>query len=139
MLQRALNISRDTLEEGQAEFLHQAVDDILDAYRLPSRKSNREKIHYYIERDLVGYGLIDTMMHDPNIEDVSCDGPGVEVFVYHRRFESLRTNVLWSDEFELERYIIRMAQRCGKHISIAEPLLDATLMDGSRIVMTLGR
>ncbi|MCS5525133.1 MAG: type II/IV secretion system ATPase subunit, partial [Candidatus Poseidoniia archaeon] len=129
----------ETLEEGQDEFLHQAVDDILDAYRLPSRKSNREKIHYYIERDLVGYGLIDTMMHDPNIEDVSCDGPGVEVFVYHRRFESLRTNVLWTDEFELERYIIRMAQRCGKHISIAEPLLDATLMDGSRIVMTLGR
>ena len=139
VLQRALNISRETIEEGQDEFLHQAVDDILDAYRLPSRKSNREKIHYYIERDLVGYGLIDTMMHDPNIEDVSCDGPGVEVFVYHRRFESLRTNVLWTDEFELERYIIRMAQRCGKHISIAEPLLDATLMDGSRIVMTLGR
>jgi flagellar protein FlaI len=79
------------------------------------------------------------MMRDPNIEDVSCDGPGVEIFVYHRRFESLRTNVMWEDELELEQYIIRMAQRCGKHISIAEPLLDATLMDGSRIVMTLGR
>ena len=78
-------------------------------------------------------------MQDPNIEDVSCDGPGVEIFVYHRRFESLRTNVMWEDELELEQYIIRMAQRCGKHISIAEPLLDATLMDGSRIVMTLGR
>ena len=50
-----------------------------------------------------------------------------------------RTNVMWEDELELEQYIIRMAQRCGKHISIAEPLLDATLMDGSRIVMTLGR
>ncbi|MDG1544831.1 MAG: type II/IV secretion system ATPase subunit, partial [Candidatus Poseidoniia archaeon] len=86
-----------------------------------------------------GYGKIDTMMRDPNIEDVSCDGPGVEIFVYHRRFESLRTNVMWEDEYELEQYIIRMAQRCGKHISIAEPLLDATLMDGSRIVMTLGR
>jgi flagellar protein FlaI len=106
---------------------------------LKSRKSNRAKIHYYIERDLIGYGKVDTMMRDPNIEDVSCDGPGVEIFVYHRRFESLRTNVMWEDELVLESYIIRMAQRCGKHISIAEPLLDATLMDGSRIVMTLGR
>ena len=88
---------------------------------------------------MIGYGKIETMMRDPNIEDVSCDGPGVEIFVYHRRFESLRTNVMWEDELELEQYIIRMAQRCGKHISIAEPLLDATLMDGSRIVMTLGR
>jgi len=139
VLQRALNIERDTLDESQEDFLKQAVDDILDSYRLKSRKSNREKIHYYIERDLIGYGKIDTMMRDPNIEDVSCDGPGVEIFVYHRRFESLRTNVMWQDEYELEQYIIRMAQRCGKHISIAEPLLDATLMDGSRIVMTLGR
>ena len=139
VLQRALNIERETLDETQEEFLKQAVDDILDSYRLKSRKSNREKIHYYIERDLIGYGKIDTMMRDPNIEDVSCDGPGVEIFVYHRRFESLRTNVMWEDEYELEQYIIRMAQRCGKHISIAEPLLDATLMDGSRIVMTLGR
>jgi len=139
VLQRALNIDRDTLDETQEDFLKQAVDDILDSYRLKSRKSNRAKIHYYIERDLIGYGKIDTMMRDPNIEDVSCDGPGVEIFVYHRRFESLRTNVMWEDEQELENYIIRMAQRCGKHISIAEPLLDATLMDGSRIVMTLGR
>jgi flagellar protein FlaI len=139
VLQRALNIDRETLDETQEDFLKQAVDDILDSYRLKSRKSNREKIHYYIERDLIGYGKIDTMMKDPNIEDVSCDGPGVEIFVYHRRFESLRTNVMWEDELELEQYIIRMAQRCGKHISIAEPLLDATLMDGSRIVMTLGR
>ena len=139
VLQRALNIERETLDESQEDFLKQAVDDILDSYRLKSRKSNREKIHYYIERDLIGYGKIDTMMRDPNIEDVSCDGPGVEIFVYHRRFESLRTNVMWEDEYELEQYIIRMAQRCGKHISIAEPLLDATLMDGSRIVMTLGR
>ncbi|PBO81802.1 MAG: hypothetical protein COC13_00565, partial [Methanobacteriota archaeon] len=139
VLQRALNINRETMDESQDEFLKQAVDDILDRYRLKSRKSNRDKIHYYIERDLIGYGKVDTMMRDPNIEDVSCDGPGVEIFVYHRRFESLRTNVMWEDEHELESYIIRMAQRCGKHISIAEPLLDATLMDGSRIVMTLGR
>jgi len=139
VLQRALNINRETLDDSQEDFLKQAVDDILDSYRLKSRKSNREKIHYYIERDLIGYGLVETMMRDPNIEDVSCDGPGVEIFVYHRRFESLRTNVMWEDELELESYIIRMAQRCGKHISIAEPLLDATLMDGSRIVMTLGR
>ena len=139
VLQRALNINRETLEETQEDFLKQAVDDILDSYRLKSRKSNRAKIHYFIERDLIGYGKIDTMMRDPNIEDVSCDGPGVEIFVYHRRFESLRTNVMWEDELVLEQYIIRMAQRCGKHISIAEPLLDATLMDGSRLVMTLGR
>ena len=71
VLQRALNIERETLDESQEDFLKQAVDDILDSYRLKSRKSNRDKIHYYIERDLIGYGKIDTMMQDPNIEAVS--------------------------------------------------------------------
>ena len=49
VLQRALNINRETLDETQEDFLKQAVDDILDSYRLPSRKSNRAKIHYYID------------------------------------------------------------------------------------------
>jgi len=139
VLIRAFNIDRDILDEDQGDFLKQAVDDIIDGYRLKSRRSNRDKIHYMIHRDMVGYGKIDVLMKDPNIEDVSCDGPNVETYVYHRRFESLRTNVIWTDEHVLEQYIIRLAQRCGKHISVAEPLLDATLMDGSRIVMTLGR
>ena len=64
VLQRALNINRETLDETQEEFLKQAVDDILDSYRLKSRKSNRAKIHYFIERDLIGYGKIDTMMNN---------------------------------------------------------------------------
>ncbi|HID73824.1 MAG TPA: hypothetical protein EYP43_02100, partial [Thermoplasmata archaeon] len=98
-----------------------------------------EKVFYYVRRDLIGYGRIDPLMLDPNIEDVSCDGPEIPVFIYHRRHESLESNIMWPDEFELESYIIRLAQRCGKHISVAEPLLDATLMDGSRVVMTLGK
>ena len=70
VLQRALNIDRETMDESQEDFLKQAVDDILNSYRLKSRKSNREKIHYFIERDMIGYGRGDTMMRDPNIEDV---------------------------------------------------------------------
>jgi len=139
VLIRAFNISKENLDEDQEEFLKQATNDIINAYNLSVKNSNADKIHYYIKRDLLGYGKMDVMMHDANIEDVSCDGPGVELYVYHRRYESMRTNIVWTDEMELEQYIIRLAQRCGKHISVAEPLLDSTLMDGSRIVMTLGR
>ncbi len=139
VLIRAFNISKENLEEEQEDFLVEATADIINAYNLSVKNSNADKIHYYIKRDLLGYGKMDVMMNDPNIEDVSCDGPGVELYVYHRRYESMRTNIIWTDELELEQYIIRLAQRCGKHISVAEPLLDSTLMDGSRIVMTLGR
>ena len=62
----------------------------------------------------------------------------IPIFGYHRKFESVETTIKWETDEELEAYIIKLAQRCGKHISVAEPLLDATLMDGSRIVMKLG-
>ena len=86
VLTRALNIDVETLEMEQSDFLDKAVDDILDSYKLKSRLSHREKIHYFIKRDLLGYGKVDVLMKDPNIEDVSCDGPNVDIFVYHRRF-----------------------------------------------------
>ena len=54
------------------------------------------------------------------------------------KFESVETTCVWETDDELESYVIKLAQRCGKHISVADPLLDATLMDGSRIVMKLG-
>ena len=98
-----------------------------------------QKILYYVKRDLVGYGRIDVLMHDPDIEDISVDGPFIPIYIYHRRHENMETNLAWNLEDELDSYVIRLAQRCGKHISVAKPVIDATLMDGSRIIMKYGR
>ena len=99
----------------------------------------RSKIFYYLKRDLIGYGKMDVLMNDANVEDVSFGRHQYSNFKHHRKFESVETTIAWPDDVELESYVIKLAQRCGKHISVAEPLLDATLMDGSRIVMKLGR
>ena len=90
-------------------------------------------------RDFLGYGPIDVMMRDPMIEDISCDGPGIPIYLFHRKYESVRTTVRFLDEDELDSFVIRLAQRSRKHISVADPLLDATLPDGSRLQATLSR
>ena len=108
------------------------------SYGMKINKKSKSKLFYYLRRDLLGYGKMDVLMSDPNIEDVSLDGVNIPIFGYHRKFESVETTIKWETDEELEAYIIKLAQRCGKHISVAEPLLDATLMDGSRIVMKLG-
>lgn len=77
-------------------------------------------------------------MRDRNVEDISCDGPGVPVFVYHRRHRDLETNVVFEEE-ELNSFVVRAAQQAGKHVSVANPLVDASLADGSRVQLTLGR
>ncbi|MFY1643908.1 type II/IV secretion system ATPase subunit, partial [Methanoculleus bourgensis] len=71
-------------------------------------------------------------------EDISCDGVGSTIFVYHTTYESMKTSLVYRDAAELDSFVTKLAQRAGKYISIAEPMLDATMSDGSRIQMTLG-
>src|SRR5207249_1740962 len=90
-------------------------------------------------RDFLGFGRVDILLRDGMIEDISCDGPRIPIYLFHRKYESLRTDLVYEDEMELDGFVVRLAQRCGKHISVADPLLDATLPDGSRLQATLKR
>jgi len=94
------------------------------------------KIGYYIERNIVGYGPIDPLMRDPNIEDISCVGPGIPVYVWHRKYEYIPTTVVFKTSQELDEFVVKLAHLAGKHISVAYPILDAILPGGHRIAAT---
>lgn len=95
------------------------------------------KLEYLLARDFVGYGRIDGIKHDASVEDISCDGYNSPVFVYHSEYEQLITNINHG-EGELDRFVVKLAQRSGKSISKRHPQVDATLPDGSRAQLTLG-
>ncbi|GGN92564.1 type II/IV secretion system ATPase subunit [Haloarcula pellucida] len=97
-----------------------------------------ERLLYELERDFLGYERIDAIKHDINVEDVSCDGYDSPVFVYHTEYENVITNVT-HDETGLDNFVVKLAQRSGKGISKRRPQVDATLPDGSRAQLTLGR
>ena len=139
ILVKSLNANIEDIDADPKVYLRTAMDKVIKAYGMKISKRSKSKLFYYLNRDLIGYGLMDVLMNDPNVEDISLDGTNVPIFAYHRKFESVETTVVWETDEVLEAYVIKLAQRCGKHISVAEPLLDATLMDGSRIVMKLGR
>ncbi|MFB6220245.1 MAG: ATPase, T2SS/T4P/T4SS family, partial [Halolamina sp.] len=97
-----------------------------------------EKLLYYLERDFIGYERIDGIKHDINVEDISCDGYNTPVFVYHSEYDSIISNIYHGEE-ELDDFVVKLAQRSGKGISKRRPQVDATLPDGSRAQLTLGR
>jgi flagellar protein FlaI len=133
-----LEIDTDELDnKGSDEYLLDKLDLIYDEYNIKTSDESRKKIYYYIGKTSLGLGKIDPLMKDPNIEDISCDGTNVPLFLYHRKYGSLKSNISFEDDTELSSYIFKLAQKCGKHISIADPMLDATMPDGSRIQMTL--
>ena len=135
---RSLTANIEEIDADPIAYLRTAMDKVIKSYGMKINKKAKSKLFYYLRRDLVGYGQMDVLMNDANVEDISLDGTNVPIFAYHRKFESVETTCVWETDEELESYVIKLAQRCGKHISVAEPLLDATLMDDSRIVMKLG-
>jgi flagellar protein FlaI len=130
--------TKDLTKEAAHKAIRGAVDTVLSDYGISLTPVAREKILYNIEKEFLGDGLVDPIMHDKYIEDISCDGVNIPIFVYHTSYENTKTNLMYKQAEDLDSFVTKMAQRAGKHISIAEPILDATMPDGSRIQMTLG-
>jgi len=98
-----------------------------------------KKIMYYLERDIAGYGKIDPLMFDPYVEDISCSGVNKPIFLWHRKYENIKTNVYFRDEEELEDFVMKIVHKAGKHVSIAFPIVDVTLPGKHRLAVSYGR
>jgi len=131
--------TKDISKEEAQRKLRASADDIIVDFGIKLAPEQREKIHYNMYKDFLGDGLIDPIMHDKYIEDISCDGINVPLFAFHASYESMKTTLSYNKSDELDSFVTKLAQRAGKYISIAEPILDATMQDGSRIQMTLGQ
>ncbi|MCZ7372322.1 MAG: type II/IV secretion system ATPase subunit, partial [Candidatus Methanoperedens sp.] len=126
------------IEEDKDKVLTNKVKQVIKDYAIDITPLTLEKVLYYTRRDFIKFGKIDPLMHDNRIEDVSANGHDIPIYLYHKKYTNIPTNIYYNER-ELDSYVIRLAQRCGKHISIAEPMVDATMPDGSRIQMTLGK
>jgi flagellar protein FlaI len=140
LLNEILELKATELKSKKAakEYLLKKCDEILTHYNFKIDQKTKNKLLYYIVRDNLGLGKIDALMHDPLIEDISCDGVNVNVYLWHRKYESIPTNIRFDTADELDDYALRLSYLCGSHVSIAQPMLDASLPDGSRLNLTYG-
>jgi flagellar protein FlaI len=124
------------------KFFAEEAKKIVDKYRislgwLPD--VSWYKILYHAERDLVGFGRIDPLMRDPNIEDISCDGVNKSVYVWHRSYESIETNLEFETDEELDNMVVKLVHMAGKHVSSAFPIVDASLPGKHRLAVCYRR
>ena len=127
----------DDGDDREAVFETKAREIITDHAAATVDPGTLRKLKYYLLRDFVHLGPIDPIMRDPNIEDVSCDGVDIPVYVYHFEHRDLPTNITF-DSQQLSSFALRLAQRAGEQISVSEPLMDGTLPGGSRVQLTFG-
>jgi len=129
-------------EETLSESFHRQLPSILAKYPkmfMGITPVGMRKIQYCLEQSVVGYGKIDPVMYDPNVEDISCGGLDKPIFLWHRVYENIKTNIFFDDEEELNNFVMKIVHKAGKHVSIAFPIVDVTLPGKHRLAVTYGR
>ena len=129
-------------DETLSESFHAQMPEIIDLHQKVFKDLSPislRKILYYLERNIVGYGKIDPLMFDPYVEDISCSGVNKHIFLWHRRYENIRTSIFFKEEQKLNDFVMKIVHKAGKHVSIAFPIVDVTLPGQHRLAVSYGK
>jgi len=135
---RAPLMYTDADESSTEEALVSELSRLLETYGIEVGMRTFYGLFYYLKRDFRDFGKLDPLLNDGHIEDISCDGYELPIFVYHDDYTDIETNISFGQQ-ELDNFVIRLAQQSGQHISVGDPMVEATLEDGSRAELSLGR
>jgi flagellar protein FlaI len=124
-------------EARMEKYLRDELEKIFKKLNKKVELGAQEKFVYYLKRDFLGYGKIDIMMRDPNIEDISCNGLDTPLYIWHRVHESIPSNLKFDSRSELSTIVTRLAYKTGRQISVARPIMEGTLPEGYRVHLTL--
>ena len=132
---RSIMLYDRTRKSDEIKFEYETVYRIITKLEPSINKRRTGVICYYLERNFHGYGRLDPLMHDENIEDITCNGPDIPLFIYHRKYANLPVNIMFNGE-DLNRYVLKIAQKADKQLSLTSPLVDAALPGGARAQIT---
>ncbi len=137
-LQEMLNISLFVNKSGEnlEEYLDKIAKLIISENAMKVSEQSYDKLFYYLYRNFFGLNEIEALMQDYFIEDIQCNGVGQPIYLVHRIFRNIRTTIQFKDMDKLSSFVEKLAQKTGRYISYASPLLDGTLPDGSRVNAT---
>jgi len=118
------------------EYIDKTSRLLIEELNLQIDEESYKKIFYYLFRDFAGLNKIEPLMRDFFIEDIECNGVDTPVYIVHRIYRNIRTNIKFKSLEKLASFVEKLAQRTGRYISYASPLLDGSLPDGSRVNAT---
>ncbi|VVB80253.1 Type II/IV secretion system protein [uncultured archaeon] len=140
-LREMINVSTVMSQDGQDSetYLDKLLRLVISESALEVSEESYDKIFYFLYRNFFGLNEIEGLMHDYFIEDIQCNGIGQPVFIVHRIFRNIKTKLQFNDMEKLASFVEKLAQKCGRYISYASPVLDGTLPDGSRVNATYSK
>ncbi|MDO8564153.1 MAG: type II/IV secretion system ATPase subunit [Nanoarchaeota archaeon] len=128
-----VNVAVEKSVEATTIYVDKTARLLIEELNIKISDDSYNKLFYYLFRDFIGLNMVDPLLRDYFIEDIECNGVNSPVYVIHRSYRNLRTNLVFKDIDELASFVEKLAQRTGRYISYAQPLLDGSLPDGSRV------
>ncbi|MEM0372331.1 MAG: CpaF family protein [archaeon] len=127
---------RDTIQ--RRNFYFRRVKEIID--NSPELGVPRSKVDFYsdmVVREMIGYGILDVLTQDDQLEEIMVIGPEKPVYIFHREFGMMKTNIMFGNDVEIRNLVDRIARQVNRRVDMQNPLLDARLPDGSRVNATI--
>jgi archaeal flagellar protein FlaI len=131
-----VNVVVEKTQQAVLEYLDKTARLLIEELGLKVTQSMYHKLFYYMYRDFVGFNEVDPLINDYFIEDIECNGVDTPVYIVHRVYRNIKTNITFKDIDELAAFVEKLAQRTGRYVSYAQPILDGSLPDGSRVNAT---
>ena len=90
-----------------------------------------------LTQEMLGLGEMELILADDNLEEVVVNSADEPIWVYHKKHNWLKTNVVIQSEEQIHNYASIIGRKVGKQISNLDPLMDAHLLSGNRVNATL--
>ncbi len=131
-----LNVIIEKTQDALIEYIDKTARLLITELNIKVEERAYKKIFYYLFRDFIGLNKIEPLLKDYYIEDIECNGINTPIYIIHRTYRNLRTNIKFSSIDKLASFVEKLAQRAGRYVSYADPILDGSLPDGSRVNAT---
>ncbi|MEA3229418.1 MAG: type II/IV secretion system ATPase subunit [archaeon] len=134
-----VQLSKLNTRDELFQYLKKNVRYIIIEKGIILKEGEITKIMYYIFRNFVGLNEAEPLLHDNFIEDIGDDGVDVPIFIFHKKMGHIKTSITLNNYDSASSFVVKLAERCGRYISYAEPFLDGSLPDGSRVQATYSK
>jgi flagellar protein FlaI len=137
---RLITVSPEEIRDPEArrKFYFKRIKEIIEAS--PELGVPRAKIDFYADmtvREMIGYGILDLLTRDDKLEEIMVIGPLKPVYVFHREYDMMKTNIRFGNNEEIKNIIDRIAREVNRRVDSQTPMLDARMPDGSRVNATI--
>ncbi|PIY34632.1 MAG: secretion system protein E, partial [Bacteroidetes bacterium CG_4_10_14_3_um_filter_42_6] len=131
-----VNMLIEKNQDAILDYIDKTAKLLLAELGIKLSKESYSRIFYYLYRDFIGLDEVEPLFRDYFIEDIECNGLNTPIYIIHRIYRNMRSNIVYKEIDNLAGFVEKLAQRCGRYISYASPLLDGSLPDGSRVQAT---